>query len=279
MTASAEKCYFNKIECLGEQLVPLLPDYDQMGNLYLVPGLKLGPYPGKLDEADLLPGDVLVWYESMGGKQHDLIREATQGPYTHVGIYIGNGQSIDAGPQGVKRVAVTDLINYFEVGDVMRYEGLKPDRLEMAVAKALTFEGFRYAWLDAIGMAIRRVAFWREVRAFRKPRWALIGCMGKKLIARRKIKGPPINAIYCSQMVIEAYAEAVSFPDDEVVSGVFSPNDLLLQNVFQYQGFLSKKANPDYHPLAVNADIPRPSTLTWVVSWIRFAKAFAGFKS
>lgn len=259
--------------------MPLLPDYDQMGNLYLVPGLKIGPYPGKLELANLVPGDVLVWYESMGGKPHDLIREATQGPYTHVGIYIGDGQSIDAGPQGVERVAVTDLINHFEVGDVMRYEGLQPYRLEMAVAKALTFEGFRYAWLDAIGMAIRRLVFLQEVWALRKPRWTLIGPMGKKLIARRKIKGPPINAIYCSQMVIEAYAEAIAIPYDWVVSGVFSPNDLLLQNIFQYQGFLSKKANPDYHPLAVNADVPHPSTLTWVVSWIRFAKACAGFKS
>lgn len=239
-----------------------------------MPGIKIGNYPGPLTISALLPGDVLVWYESEAGKTHDLIRETTQGPYTHTGIYIGDAQSVDAGPQGIACVPVANLVADFEVGDVMRYSGLDAARRALIVAKALSFVGYQYAWRDAIEMTFRRDYFWRKTWAANgKPEWTVRGAIGQRLIERRLQNGPPHRAIYCSQMVIEAYQAGVVFPDDWVASGVFSPNDLLTQNILQYQGFLSKNLLPKYHPLAVNADIPRLSKRAWAGSWLRFARA------
>jgi len=259
----------------GERPVPLLQDYDSKGNEYLVPGLKLDPYPGEMTVSQLLPGDVLVWYESQAGKTHDLIRETTQGPYTHTGIYIGNGQSVDAGPNGVSCAQVADLINALEVGDVMRYVGLDDERRAKIVEQALRFVGYEYAWRDAIEMTFRRDYHWRKSRAYSgEPDWTVRGAIGKWLIERRKQNGPPDRATYCSQMVIEAYANEVLIEPDVVASGVYSPNDLLGPDIFQYQGYLFKKQVPKYHPLSINADIPQTvSTRAWTGSWLRFLRA------
>ena len=204
--------------------MPLLEDRDLKGNPYLVPGLKVGPYPGELKVSQLLPGDVLVWYEGNPDKTHDLIRETTQGPYTHTGIYIGNGMSVDAGPQGVACVPVTELIDAFEVGDVMRYIGLDEDRRANIVMQALDFVGHQYAWWDAIAMTFRRDYYWRKTWAYPgEPDWTVRGAIGKRLIERRKRNGPPVKATYCSQMVIEAYAKEVAIDPVEVLSGVYAP--------------------------------------------------------
>lgn len=254
--------------------MPYILDHDSHGSEHLVPGIKIGNYPGRLTQSALLPGDVLVWYESQAGKIHDLIRETTQGPYTHTGIYIGDGESVDAGPQGVAYVPVADLIANFEVGDVMRYSGLNEDRRALIVAKAHSFVGYEYAWRDAIEMTFRRDYFWRKTWAENgNLEWTVRGAVGQRLIEHRLQNGPPHQAIYCSQMVIEAYEAGLSFPDDWVASGVLSPNDLLTKNIFQYQGFLSTNPAPDYHPLALNADIPRLSKRAWAGSWLRFARA------
>jgi len=254
--------------------MPYIPDYDSRGNQHLVSGIKIGDYPGRLNISDLLPADVLVWYESQEGKTHDLIRETTQGPYTHTGIYIGDGQSVDAGPQGVACVPVTDLVANFEVGDVMRYCGLNADRRATIVAKARSFVGYQYAWRDAIEMTFRRDYFWRKMWAVNSNlEWTVRGAIGQRLIEQRMQNGPPHKSIYCSQMVIEAYEAGIIFPNDWVKSGVFSPNDMLVHNIFQYQGFLSMHPVPRYHPLAVNADIPRLTKRAWTGSWLRFARA------
>lgn len=255
--------------------MPLLQDYDLKGNAYLVPGLKLEPYPGELTVSQLLPGDVLVWYESQAGKVHDLIRETTQGPYTHTGIYIGDGLSVDAGPDGVSCAPVDDLINMFEVGDVMRYIGLDDERRGNVVKQAQSFVGYEYAWRDAIEMTFRRDYHWRKSHAYPgEPDWTVRGAIGKWLIKRRKQYGPPDRATYCSQMVIEAYANEVKINPDDVASGVYSPNDLLVDSMFQYQGYLFKKQEPKYHPLSINADIPQTvSTRAWTGSWLRFLRA------
>lgn len=251
--------------------MPLLPEYDpRTGKTVLVPGLKLGPYPGRLFQKDLLPGDVLVWFSldngSKNSKKHVVISEATEGAYTHVGIYLGGGISIDAGPDGVKRTQLSSLMAGFESGDVLRYRKLDK-RIKIVLAKACSFEGYAYAKSDANRMPFRRAAY--RAKQYQRTPSSIKELIGVYFLKERLKSGPPQNQVYCSQMVIEAYGAAGIYDDDVVRSAAISPNDLIENGEFEYMGFISNNPTPQRHSLDINADIVRKTSRTWKFDWRR----------
>ncbi len=254
--------------------MPYLAEYDpRSGKTVLVPGLKFGDYPGRLSRQDLRPGDVLVWYAPDNGskddKTHAAIREATEGAYSHVGIYLGNDTSIDAGPDGIHKTQLNDLIAAFESGDVLRYRGLGK-RVSTVLEKACSFEGYAYAKSDAYEMPFRRAAY--RAKANGKKITKLIELIGVYLLRKRLKSGPPQGQIYCSQMVIEAYGAAKIYADDAIRSAAVSPNDLIEDGDFEYMGFLSNKCQPQRHSLDINADVPRKERAIWRANWRRLLR-------
>ena len=255
--------------------MPLIPEYDPLtGKTFLTPGLKIGPYPGRLSVRQLQPGDVLVWYAlgivKKDRKTHTGIREATEGAYSHVGIYLGNSISIDAGPDGISKIHVGNLIKAFELGQVLRYRGLAGKRRREVLAKACSFDGYAYAKSDAYRMPFRRAAY-RAMEHGKKSR-SIVEYIGDYLIKRRLRSGPPKKSIYCSQMVVEAYGAANIYPEEVVLSAAISPNDLIENNDFEYMGFISKKTNPNVHPLDINADVQRKNRVSWKTNWFRLLR-------
>ena len=251
--------------------MPLLPEYDpRTGKTVLVPGLKVGTYPSQLFPKDLLPGDVLVWFALDSGskddKKHAAIREATEGAYSHVGIYLGSGISIDAGPDGISKTPLSSLMAAFESGDVLRYRKLGK-RIIDVLAKARSFEGYAYAEPDARRMPFRRAAY-RAKQYQRTPR-SIKELIGLFFLKERLKSGPPLNQIYCSQMVIEAYGAAGIYTDDVIRSAAVSPNDLIENGEFEYMGFISNNPNPTRHLLDINADVDRKTSGTWKSDWLR----------
>lgn len=210
----------------------------------------MGPQAGRIQICDLEEGDVLVWYATGGDEKnikiHSGIREFTEGAYSHVGLYVGKGQSVDAGPDGVSKDSVTSLIEAFEVGRVLRFKALGPDRQRVVVKKATSFIGSRYATVDAVGMYFRRLAF-RRIEAHMKCK-TFEERLGKTLIFIRRFIKSPRRKVFCSQLVLEAYGAAEIYDKRQVKSAALSPNDFIERCDFEYVGFLSKTPTPVEHP-------------------------------
>lgn len=169
------------------------------------------------------------------------------------------------------RLAIpADLHRHFNVKSI--YKSLKTAHVKQTID---TVQKLKSACLRLFN-ELRNVEMNEQNKHFEiveQHEWTVRGAIEQRLIEQRMQNGPPHQAIYCSQMVIEAYEAGIIFPNDWVKSGVFSPNDMLIHNIFQYQGFLSMHPVPRYHPLAVNADIPRLTKRAWTGSWLRFARA------
>lgn len=164
--------------------MPRAIEFDAKGRMVLTDGIPFGPPLGPVPLIQLEPGDVLVWYSRNGGRISAAIREVSGGPYSHVGIYVGAGVSIDAGPQGVGRVPVAALIAECSYGTVMRYPGLDPQRQAAVVSAACSYVGRGYAWFDAITLPARRRDYWRRWGFLRTTSWA--ARIGAALVAVRR---------------------------------------------------------------------------------------------
>jgi hypothetical protein len=246
--------------------MPLLTEiHADSGKTYHTPGLAFGTQPGRIQRSDLEPGDVLVWYATGGSDKdlltHTTIRNSTEGAFSHVGVYVGAGESVDAGPDGVTKEDVAELIQHFELGRVLRYRGLDPQRQDIIVNKANSFVGAAYATLDAIGMPLRRLAFRRieQNQKCKTPQERI----GKMLIFIRRFIKSPLRKTFCSQLVLEAYGAAGIYSKEQVKSAALSPNDFIERIDFGYVGFLSKKTAPDEHPFDLLSSSPHPSTGFW----------------
>lgn len=242
--------------------MPYAVDFDQHGNEIYTPAIAFpdDPLPGRIDIRSLRPGDILVWYSAEPDQLHTTIRELTKGAYSHAAIYIGDGQAIDAGLNGVEKSSIKGLMNDFELANVLRWEG--EHNIAKAVAHAKSMRGRKYGRLDAALLPFRRRAVKRrgKLRFFSKKDWFA----RLALFARRH--RPPRNSTYCSQLIVECYAACGVYHDRDVVEAVVSPNDLVTENHFVYKGYLSRKADPNFHLLDVNAPISRRKSLTWLPS-------------
>lgn len=244
----------------------LLPEtHASNGKTYHSRGLAIGPQPGRIQRTDLEPGDVLVWYATGGNDKdaltHRTIRNFTEGAFSHVGVYVGAGYTVDAGPDGVIKADVAGLIQHFELGRVLRYNGLDPQRQDIIVNKANAYVGTAYATLDAIAMPLRRLAF-RRIERNEKCRTRQER-IGKVLIFIRRFIKSPRRKIFCSQLVLEAYGAADIYSKEQVKSAALSPNDFIERSDFEYVGFLSKKAAPDEHPFDLLSSSPHQATGFW----------------
>jgi hypothetical protein len=210
-----------------------------------------GPLPGRLSLAALKPGDVLFWYTASRNRKISAIREFSRGPFSHVGIYTGNNRSVDAGPEGVKEESIS--ISNESYVHVMRKIHMTPKRQAAVVAAAREFVGYRYAWLDMFMLPFRRRAYWRKWNP-RRSKWdwvterAWLALLGSYLTSLR-LRHSPSRKIFCSQIIVEAYAAIGHFPPGLVEAGVFTPNDLAADTFFTYEGWLSTTNAPPWHPL------------------------------
>jgi hypothetical protein len=243
--------------------VPRAMEPDEKGWSILTDGIEFGPPAPRLQISDLKKGDVLVWYSSKGSRITAAIQEFSRGPYSHSGIYIGNDESVDAGPPGVAVVKVADLMADFEYARVMRKRSLNGHQQLAVVKAARSFVGRGYAWFDAIALPARRRAYHQRFSPKRK--FDLVALLGRGLTALRRRHPPSSEKTFCSRMVIEAYAAIDYFSQEHCIECVYTPYDLAAQNFFQYEGWLSNSATPTWHRL----DLYSPNSVSdakWSVS-------------
>ena len=238
-------------------------DFDEFGREILVPAITFAPmpFPERIGVEALASGDVLVWFcnEKASDNTHDRIREATAGAYSHAGIYVGRGRSIDAGPDGVSEISLTSLLSSFELANVLRWKASEPERIEIAARYARSCIGYRYASLDAALLPLRRWAM--QAKLSGRSRGLLQRASSFACAWRRSF--PPKRATYCSQLIVQSYAAAGLFPARYVTEASMSPNDLITSDAFSYMGYISSKENPEFHEMDVNAPIRRRHCRQW----------------
>lgn len=230
-----------------EQHVPRAIELDEKGRTILTDGIAFGPPAPRLQIFDLKMGDVLVWYSSESSRITAAIQEFSRGPYSHSGIYIGNGESVDAGPQGVAEVKVADLMANFDYARVMRKKSLNGHQQLAVVKAAHSFVGRGYAWFDAIALPARRRAYYQRYSPKRK--FDLVALLGRGLTALRRRHPPSSKKTFCSRMVIEAYAAIGHFPQEHCIECAHTPYDLAAETFFHEEGWLSNSATPTWHRL------------------------------
>mgnify|MGYP000193839461 CR=1 FL=1 len=233
-----------------EKNVPRAIEIDEYGRTILTNGIAFEPLPGRIEISNLFVGDVLIWYLPDKSKLSSLIREFSGGIFSHVGIYSGRNQSIDAGPEGVFESNL--LIPKGAYIHVFRLKTLLPQEENIVIDKSREFIGFSYAKFDAITLPARRMSYHLNLfpyktrfNIFRWRRW--IGFFGKILIILRK-KNPPRNKIFCSQIIAEAYGAIQYIPKELVESGVFTPVDLAVNGFARHVGWIANTDNPKWHP-------------------------------
>lgn len=231
--------------------MPRTIEFDENGKVILTYREPQGVEPGQLSIKDLKCGDILVWYFRNGDFISTAIQELSDSPFSHVGIYVGNDESVDAGPKGV-RVAELELLTDGYV-QVMRKKGLTLEERAKVVAAARKFEHYDYATFDAVTLPLRRRAYWRIWNPRRNERidranGAWLARLGTRLIALRK-RHPLKKKIFCSQMIVEAYSTVINYGREIVESGVFTPNDIAADYLFTNVGWLCATDKPNWHPL------------------------------
>lgn len=234
-----------KQQCLqGKKLARAL-EFDNLGRLIQTDGIPFNPPFGKLHSKMLERGDVLVWYTSNIDWKTAAIQEFSHGPFSHVGIYIGDGLSVDAGPAGVEEVGISDLIENFDYGWVFRKSGLTSNQRAKIVAAARSNVGRAYAWMDAISLPARRRAFYADMT--RTGRWNWVAILGRRLIAWRMRWPPSEDKTFCSRMVIEAFADVGPFRAEHCTACAYTPFDLAADTFFEPVGWLCKLKCPVWH--------------------------------
>ncbi|CAM8631691.1 Permuted papain-like amidase enzyme, YaeF/YiiX, C92 family [Comamonadaceae bacterium] len=241
-------------------------ELDEFGRLILTDGIAFGPPLGAIQTKALQNGDVLIWYSSNVNRTTKAIQEFSQGPFSHVGIYVGDGFSVDAGPAGVSLVKINDLIANFDYGWVFRKPNMTSVQQSKVVAAARSNINRAYAWMDAIALPLRRRAFYAYMT--QKKRWNWITILGRTLITWRRFWPPSPKRTFCSRMVIEAYAVIGHFPPDHIFACTHTPFDLAADTFFAPVGWLCNSAAPVWHPFDPYSP-KRVTQRTWAPSPIQ----------
>jgi len=221
-------------------------EFDDLGRVVLTDGIAFGPPFAAVHPACLQEGDVLVWYSSDVDRKTAAIQEFSQGPFSHIGIYVGRGMSVDAGPVGVSEAPIENLTANFAYGWVFRKSSLTQHQRLQIVTKARSNLGRAYAWVDAITLPARRRAFYADRTPMK--RWNWMAILGRGLIAWRKFRPPSPEKTFCSRMVIEAFAAIDHFPPEHSIACTHTPFDLAAETFFEPIGWLCKYQSPEWHP-------------------------------
>lgn len=166
-----------------------------------------------------VPGDYFVTRSS--GRLPRLIKLITRSPVSHAGIYVGDGQIIEARPSGAGYADVAQYLTEATTWSHGKFLPNAPDDVEVRdriVKFAKEVIGTRYGFLDLIVIGLAQTSLGRKVNpalAYSKQPWWV----------RRMSR---MDRMICSQLVDECYNRAgVHLFNDGRLHQFVSPGDLL----------------------------------------------------
>ncbi|MEO1641889.1 MAG: YiiX/YebB-like N1pC/P60 family cysteine hydrolase [Pseudomonadota bacterium] len=159
-------------------------------------------------QTDLQPGDLILSTSAAWVSQE--IREHTNSPVSHVAIYIGDGQVIEAIDGGVTIHSLTNALTDDYYAAAYRVDGLTPEDRQRMVRWLRTQEGRPY---DVIGLAGQATGWSDAINVE--------------------------DAWFCSELTFAAY-EHIQKPLTTTSPGDSTPGQFLTLSGVRYQGHLKR---------------------------------------
>ena len=193
-----------------------------------------------IDFDDLLPGDILLFYSPNQLKLQRKISKATDSPYTHAGIFLGNREVAESNfPNGVQ---IRKLGEQDKAGKVI---GVLRTQMVFSAARIALLKQFvqdlisnkaGYDWRGALSFEKRREKFLTEQITFLEQNYGKI--TSEDEFARSSyICSAFVVACYAVVGIIGESAQALYRPI------VYSPGDLHRDNTFGwFLGYLTSDA-------------------------------------
>ncbi|SPZ04948.1 Orthopoxvirus protein of uncharacterised function (DUF830) [Pseudomonas luteola] len=193
------------------------------------------PHPLFLTEADLAPADILF----CPNDETDLIRAAisygSAGDYVHTAIYIGKGYAIEAANGGVVKVKLDDVIKRYPYVAVARCFGANPEGVLELSKKVVDFCLLHAQAKTPYNLKGALMAPLLELQELelqnRTKRWSVPNHTGS-----------PIESLFCSQLVVEAFINGGYIPEGTVNSASYSPTKLAEDRMFGLIGYFGDQA-------------------------------------
>lgn len=157
-----------------------------------------------------------------------IVRFGTHSTVNHAGIYVGDGQVIEARPGGAGFAPVSLYANAFWSTDNLPTDLVPTAAQRQEIVRlAVSTKGTPYGMLDILAIALgqRRLGSWIDTKLEigKQPWWV------KRLISRK--------TLICSQLVDQVYMDAdIHFFHDGRPVGLVSPEDLralLIEGIIQ----------------------------------------------
>lgn len=201
-------------------------------------GIWIGPPPKLLSENDLLFGDVLFCGGALRDKITSIIQKLSDGPYTHCGVYFGNGEVIDVATSGIRKIKLEEFISNYEYVTVTRCPGLNTSNKRLYNERMEKIENFVLRCIkDNVKYDFKNAAL-SPLKEFKniKLRYE-IGGSDKKESSHQELR-----QYFCSQFVLACF-KATGWIDED--SSYFepkfwTPTGLAEENIFNFIGFMSE---------------------------------------
>jgi hypothetical protein len=205
-----------------------------------VHGIWIGPPPVLVGDQELEPGDVLFCVPKQTRSKYDrllsgLIQRASDGVYTHCGIYLGNTEVAHSIASGVRINSLREFEQSCRYTAVTRCPGMNERR-----ARAIRFyarlchrRNARYNFLGAMLLPFREYLWLQHCyRCIRREVY--------KVESRsKKIGGKGV--LFCSEFVVQCFKACGYIPREHPMfkSHIWSPTGLAEENIFSLIGYRS----------------------------------------
>jgi hypothetical protein len=205
-------------------------------------GIWIGSPPVLVGDQELEPGDVLFCVPKPGRSKYarwlrSLIQAASDGVYTHCGIYLGSEQVADSVTSGVRIISLDEFEQSFRYIAVTRCPGMNPKRARAIrlYARICHRRKARYNFFGAMLVPFREYYWLRHYydcafREFRKPE-----SRSKKLGGK--------GVFFCSELVVQCFKACGYIPREHAIykSHIWSPTALAEENIFTLVGYRSSE--------------------------------------
>jgi hypothetical protein len=153
-------------------------------------------------ESQLQPGDIIA--RCTPGLVSQGIEIGTWSRYSHVALYIGNGQIIDSTARGVQIRSLADLLASSDRVGVLRVPGLTANEAQVVIQGAESHDGAAYNFAGAGAIGLQKIT--GVVSQANQGLGAIIGVLSR---AEHLPDSVVNNGTYwCSQLVVNALESA-----------------------------------------------------------------------
>ena len=202
----------------------------------------------RIDFSDLLPGDILLFRPFSLKKHHKIISTATETPYTHAAVHLGNKQIVESTSPKVQIRKLSDVDKKNYVIAVLRSQCGFLKKREAALkhfASKLIEHGARYDWPGLLTFKERKDQFLTQLLNNLERNYGTI-TSEDEFVKRSYLCSALVVACYTVTGIIGDTAQQAYQPN------VFSPGDLHRDPTFGWLlGYIIQKGKrvPSNDPL------------------------------